>query len=272
MGLFSVAERKKAKLRLALCGPSGSGKIHSALHVAAGLCPGGNIFVINTEHDSATLETGKTGIPEFFHAPLTPPFTPRRYIEYIKAAEAEGAEVIIIDSLSHAWSGSGGVLDMHDNATKAQRGNNSWAAWREVTPEHNALVDAMLQSQCHVIATFSSLSIERGLNTSSPWFSICRWKGTWPQPARTGRACSTVSTSCPRLKQGDSFWNGSRAEPTLWKRASACCRSSRPTWTPLNSPFTSRTGGRSTSRSSRASCLSIDYCASRKRVLMRQAA
>ncbi len=168
MAIFTIAKRKKAKLRLALCGPSGSGKTHSALLVAAGLSPEEKIFVIDTEHGSATLETGKPNIPEFFHAPLEPPFTPRRYIDYIHAAEAEGAEVIIIDSLSHAWAGSGGVLDMHDQATKAQRSANSWAAWREVTPEHNALVDAMLQSRSHIIAT---------LRTKTAWEVVETDKG-----------------------------------------------------------------------------------------------
>ncbi len=152
MSLFQKAERKKAKLRLGLDGPSGSGKTHSALLVAAGLVSG-NIFVIDTERDSATLEIGKPGIPEFLHAPLRPPFTPARYQEYIRGAVNEGAELIIIDSLSHAWSGSGGVLDMHDKAARAQRSGNSWAAWREVTPEHNALVDAILNAPCHIICT-----------------------------------------------------------------------------------------------------------------------
>ena len=153
MTLFQKAERKKAKLRLSIDGPSGSGKTHSALLVAGGLAPEGKIFLIDTERDSATLETGKPGIPEFFHAPLTPPFTPAKYREYIQAAADEGADVIIVDSLSHAWSGSGGVLDMHDNAARAQRGGNSWAAWREVTPEHNSLVDGILQAPCHIICT-----------------------------------------------------------------------------------------------------------------------
>ncbi len=75
--------------------------------------------LIDAGYDSVTFETGKNGILEFFHIPLTPSFTPRRYIEYIKAAKAEGVEVTIIYSLSHAWSGSGGMLDIHDNATKA---------------------------------------------------------------------------------------------------------------------------------------------------------
>lgn len=154
MLLFQKAERKKAKLRLGLCGPSGSGKTNSGLRIAAGIAPEGRIFVIDTENDSATLEIGKPGIPEFFHAPLRPPFTPARYREYINVAVQEGADLIIVDSLSHAWSGSGGVLDMHDKTSKAQKYNgNSWAAWREVTPEHNTLVDAILNCPCHVICT-----------------------------------------------------------------------------------------------------------------------
>jgi hypothetical protein len=152
MSLFQKAERKKAKLRLGLDGPSGSGKTHSALLIASGLVSG-NIFLIDTERDSATLEIGKPGIPEFLHAPLYPPYTPARYQEYIREAINEGAEPIIIDSLSHAWSGNGGVLDMHDKAAKAQRSGNSWAAWREVTPEHNALVDTILNTPCHIICT-----------------------------------------------------------------------------------------------------------------------
>ena len=153
MTLFQKAERKKAKLRLSIDGPSGSGKTHSALLVAGGIVPDGKIFVMDTERDSATLETGKKGIPEFFHAPLTPPFTPAKYRQYIENAVSEGADLIIIDSLSHAWSGTGGVLDMHDTAQKAQKNNNTWTAWREVTPEHNALVDALLQAPCHIICT-----------------------------------------------------------------------------------------------------------------------
>lgn len=59
-------------------------------------------------------------------------------------------EVIIIDSLTHAWTGVGGALDKQGKI--AARTGNSYTAWRDVTPEHNKLVDAMLQSTCHVIA------------------------------------------------------------------------------------------------------------------------
>jgi len=99
MTLFQKAQRKKAKLRLALCSPSGGGKTHSALLIASGITKG-NIFVIDTEKGSTLLEQGKPGIPGFFHAELTLPFSPARYCEFINTAVREGADCIIIDSLT----------------------------------------------------------------------------------------------------------------------------------------------------------------------------
>lgn len=143
---FRKAERKQAKLRLALCGPSGSGKTYSALLVAKGL--GGKVAVIDTERGSSELYSH---ILEFDVCELDPPYTPQKYIAAIKAAESSGYDVIIIDSLSHAWAGDGGVLDMHSSVTA--RTKNSFSAWREVTPFHNQLVDTMLHSRGHIIAT-----------------------------------------------------------------------------------------------------------------------
>ena len=84
-------------------------------------------------------------------AQISPPFNPEKYIRAIVEAEKAGYEILIIDSLSHAWSGEGGILDIQDRAAKSVR--NSFAAWREVTPLHNALVDKILASSCHIIVT-----------------------------------------------------------------------------------------------------------------------
>lgn len=145
---FKKAERKKAKLRLALCGPSGSGKTYSALQIAIGL--GGKIAMIDTEHHSGELYSHLT---DYDVAPLVAPYSPERYVELILQAEKAGYDVLIIDSLSHAWAGEGGVLDMVDKAAKATRSQNSYTAWRYVTPEHNRLVDALLKSKMHIITT-----------------------------------------------------------------------------------------------------------------------
>jgi hypothetical protein len=142
------ATKRRAKLRLGMSGPAGSGKTYSALLIAHGL--GGRIGLIDTEHGSGDLYADL--LPEGYDVlQLTPPFTPSRYIDAIHAMEQAGVSTIIVDSLSHAWSGEGGSLDKHGKI--ADRSGNSWQAWRQVTPEHNALVEALLQSPCHVIAT-----------------------------------------------------------------------------------------------------------------------
>lgn len=148
--MFTKAERKKAKLRLALCGPSGSGKTYSALLLAQGLAPGGKIALIDTENGSGELYAD---IADYDTATLRAPFTPDRYIGLIRGAEQAGYDVLIIDSLSHAWAGDGGILDMHDKATAASKTGNSFTAWREVTPQHNALVEMLLSADLHVIVT-----------------------------------------------------------------------------------------------------------------------
>ena len=146
--MFRKAERKQAKLRLALCGPAGSGKTYSALLIAQGLAPGGKIALVDTEAGSGELYADMTAYDVEL---LSAPYTPTRYIEIIDAAGASGYDVLVIDGLSHAWAGEGGILDLHDRAAAAI--HNSFAAWREVTPQHNALVEAILAAPLHVIVT-----------------------------------------------------------------------------------------------------------------------
>jgi hypothetical protein len=144
--MFRKAEKRQAKLRMALIGPSGSGKTYSSLRIAQGL--GGHIAMLDTEQGSGELYADLT---DYDVARLTPPFTPDKYIQGIKAAEQAGYNVLIIDSLSHAWAGQGGLLEEVDKRKASQK--NQFTAWRDVTPMHNALVDAILQSTCHIIVT-----------------------------------------------------------------------------------------------------------------------
>lgn len=140
------AERKKAKLRLGIAAPSGAGKTYSALLLAFGL--GGKIGLIDTEHGSGDLYAH---LGEYDIISIEAPYTVKKYTEAVKAFEDAGYSTIIIDSLSHAWAGDGGLLDKQGKM--ADRGTNSFAAWRTITPEHNNLVDSMLRSPCHIIAT-----------------------------------------------------------------------------------------------------------------------
>ena len=121
--------------------------------IAKGL--GGRVACIDTEHGSASLYSEHTEypVPEFDVMELAPPYTPERYIAGIKEAEEAGYDVLIIDSTTHEWSGSGGILELVDQVASAKFRGNSWSAWNELTPRHRAFIDAMLQSRMHIIAT-----------------------------------------------------------------------------------------------------------------------
>ena len=151
MAFFEKAERRKAKLRLGLSGASGSGKTYSSLLIAYGITQDwSKIALIDTERGSGELYAG---LGEYCVGQIDSPFTPQKYINAIKEAEEAGFDVVIIDSLSHAWSGEGGLLDMQDAATKASKTGNSYMAWRQITPLHNKLIDTLLQSKSHIIVT-----------------------------------------------------------------------------------------------------------------------
>ncbi len=164
MSRFQKATRRKAKARVALVGPSGSGKTFTALRLARGLVgPEGRIAVIDTERSSASKYAGD--VEEFDCLDLDH-HSPREYVEAIGDAAREGYDVLVIDSLSHAWNGRGGALEQVDQAAKRSQGN-SYVAWRDVTPQHNALVDAILAYPGHVIVTMRAKTeyvIEAGKN------------------------------------------------------------------------------------------------------------
>ncbi|MBA3589683.1 ATP-binding protein [Methylibium sp.] len=141
------AVRKKAKLRLGLVAASGAGKTYSALQLAFGL--GGKVGMVDTEHGSGDLYAH---LGDYDIINIEAPYTVQKYREAMAAFESAGYSVIVIDSLSHAWAGDGGLLDKQGKIADSGRGN-SYTAWRSITPEHNGLIDAMLQSPCHVIAT-----------------------------------------------------------------------------------------------------------------------
>jgi hypothetical protein len=146
------AERTQAKLKIGLTGPSGSGKTMSALLLASGLTTWDKIAIIDTENGSADLysnlgdynvvplatrdENGK---------PIQAPYSPERYIEAILACEEAGMEVIIIDSISHAWAGQGGALEQQEKL------GGRYQDWAKVKPRVKRLIDAVLQSPAHVI-------------------------------------------------------------------------------------------------------------------------
>jgi hypothetical protein len=146
---LQTAQRKNAKIRMGLQGPSGSGKTMSALKIAYGITNNwSRIAVIDTENRSAELYSH---IGNYNILNLGQPYTPERYIEAIVTCEQAQMEVIIIDSLSHEWNGSGGILETHSNMV-----GNSFTNWAKLTPRHNQFINTILKSDAHVICTIRS--------------------------------------------------------------------------------------------------------------------
>jgi AAA domain len=158
--LFAKATKASVKLRMALAGPSGSGKTYTALTIARAL--GEHIALIDTEHGGASHYADRF---DFDTLALTS-FHPQEYIKALLAAAAEGYQVCIVDSLSHAWMGKDGALELVDRAVQRSHSGNSFAAWREVTPLHRQLVETLLRVPMHVLVTLRS-KMEYVLDTDS---------------------------------------------------------------------------------------------------------
>ena len=146
---FQKAQRIVKKARIGICGAAGSGKTLSALKIACGL--GSKVALVDTENNSSVLYADRI---EFDVLNIEPPFEIDKYIKAIHQAEAAGYDVLILDSISHAWAGEGGLLDTQGKL--ADGGMNSFTAWRKLTPQHNAFIEAMIRSKLHLIATMRS--------------------------------------------------------------------------------------------------------------------
>lgn len=159
MSLFKPASKAQSYLRLAVFGPSGSGKTMSSLRLATGI--GGSIAVIDTERGSASKYADRF---KFDVAELADDKSIDAIIQTLKGARTAGYNVVIIDSLSHAWKE---LLEEVDKLAHAKYRGNTWSAWSEGTPKQNKLVDAILSYPGHVIATMRSKTewvIEQGKN------------------------------------------------------------------------------------------------------------
>lgn len=144
---FIKATKAQAKARIALIGPGGSGKSYTALIIAGIL--GNKVAAIDTERGSLSKYSDKFN----FDVSEFDSYNPANYIKAIEEAAAAGYDTLIIDSLSHAWAGKDGSLELVEKEKIKQRNENQYTAWRNVTPLHNRLIDAILQAPMHVIVT-----------------------------------------------------------------------------------------------------------------------
>lgn len=149
---FQKAVKRESKLRMAISGPAGAGKTWTALTLATRLADGGRVAVLDTERGSAS----KYADDFDFDADELESFDPRNYVKAIHEAEEAGFSVLVIDSLTHAWNGTGGLLDIVDAIAKRKYNNNTFAAWKDATPLQNQLIDALTSAKLHIIVTMRS--------------------------------------------------------------------------------------------------------------------
>lgn len=152
MPAFKKAIKHEAKLRLALAGPAGSGKTYTALSLASLLAGDKPVAVIDTERGSASKYADLFS----FDVLELESYHPDRYVEAIQEAVSAGYGVVVIDSLSHAWNGHDGLLELVEQLGKRKYNGNSFKAWGDVKPVENRLVEALTASSVHVIATMRS--------------------------------------------------------------------------------------------------------------------
>lgn len=139
------AQKQQVKLRVGISGPSGFGKTYSALLLAYGMTDDfSKIAIIDTENGSANLYSE---LGNYNTLTLEPPYTPEKYIKAIEVCEKANMEVVIIDSISHEWSGKGGCLEIHEQL------GGRFQDWARVSPRHQSFIDKILQANCHIITT-----------------------------------------------------------------------------------------------------------------------
>lgn len=150
--MFQKAERRKVHLKIALTGPSGAGKTYSALMLARGL--GKKVALVDTENGSASLYADRF---EFDTVTMSPPYTTTKYIQAINEAIKLGYDVLVLDSLSHAWAGDGGILARKEQLDAGGGGSKSgYANWAKFSKEHEQFKAAILNAGIHIVASMRS--------------------------------------------------------------------------------------------------------------------
>jgi hypothetical protein len=133
------------KINIALYGPSGFGKTYGAMWLAHASSPG-QVGILDTEHESSSWYVNQ--FPALIEA-LRAPYHPNAYLTLLRSAETAGLRSLIIDSLTPEWEGPGGCLDL----IKKKQAKNTYTSWRDVTPEHKALLHAINVSPLHILTT-----------------------------------------------------------------------------------------------------------------------
>ena len=158
---FRQASRQKLKASIMIEGLQGSGKSGLALLIAKALTDDWDkIYAIDTENKSLDLFQGikmNTGeaFGDFNKVDLTMAdgYAPSNYLALRDTAVQAGADVIIMDSISHMWNRKGGLLDLVAEAQASGLDNyRSWGTDKN-RKEKELLTDLVRCSEAHIITT-----------------------------------------------------------------------------------------------------------------------
>lgn len=152
MSLIKKVDRKSTKIKIGISGSSGSGKTYSAILIAKGLVPAEKILFIDSENGVDMYQD--TGISDKIE--FNPPYSLSKLKEYIELAIKEGYQCVIIDSMTHCWSGEGGILEEVERLTNGKYKGFGMQAWKEITPIYRSFLNYIAKCPLHVIVTFRS--------------------------------------------------------------------------------------------------------------------
>lgn len=142
---FQKAQKQAIKGRIILAGTAGAGRIKAALALATGLTDA-KIAVLDTENGMAKLHSD---VGEFDVLEMSAPFTTEKFTNVVELAETEGYGVLIIDSLSQAWAGEGGILEQVGKLTASKGSKNG--VWDTVQPQHDEMMNRIRKANLHVL-------------------------------------------------------------------------------------------------------------------------
>lgn len=143
-------ESGQSKIVLGIAGQSGEGKTYTALLIARGMVDkASEIGFLDTENKRGSLYADILD-GKFMIGDLYPPFSPNRYAQAIQEFQDAGVKVLVIDSVTHEWEGTGGCDDIA-NAPKADGSPRKVANWIEAKRQHKQFMNVLLQSNMDII-------------------------------------------------------------------------------------------------------------------------
>lgn len=161
---FREATRQQAKASIIIDGLSGSGKSGLALMIAYVLSGEDwtGVFANDTENRSLDLfqgiatHTGQTfgAFRKFDLLPIHG-YAPSNYAAIKDAAKKNGAKALVQDSITHMWTGKGGILEMVADAKAKDGKMDNYRVWGlpAIKEEKDSIVDCIRDSDIHIIST-----------------------------------------------------------------------------------------------------------------------